>query len=91
MKATLQQIERVTTFPCLMRYSLNGESPIGIFIVNKLEQTDKDGNNYSVIKLKDESHELTKNHIGVPYFKKDLNLYEWEHLPKGTSITIINQ
>ena len=87
MKSQIQNIKLVQDFPCLMEYKLQGSVPVGIYLVDKLEDAEDSKHKFSVC-LVAPTDDISK--IGEMYFKEDLNPKEWFFLPVGTSITLIN-
>lgn len=87
MKSELKPIELNKEFPCLMEYRLQGETLVGTYLVNKLDNTDGHTGNYSVCLVKPAD---CNSKLGETYFKESLNEKEWFFLPKGTVVTLTN-
>lgn len=85
MKSEIKHIQQSTDFPCLMTYHIDGDVYVGTYLVS--EHKGESGNNYAVCLLISGDN---LERIGTMYYKKELDIKEWSHMPKGTEITLTN-
>lgn len=69
-----------------MEFRLDGDVPVGIYLVNKTNQNDPE-NQYSVCMVAP-ADELSE--LGTMYFKPELNPKEWFFLPEGMEVKLTN-
>jgi hypothetical protein len=86
MKTSTKNIPKITSFPCLMEFRLQGKISVGIYLVNEYENMGED--KYSVCLVSPHGEDVSD--LGQVYFKSELNPSEWFFLPAGTQVNLIN-